>query len=213
MPPIFGSGVLISIDNDGALVPSVRPPSGPPAVPLVHRKSLIGFRTACEKMWGESGYQRVCGDLPPDVRERTAGMLPLPDWIPVDDLVAWHVAVWNGITRRDERLFTQHVRATVDQGFGRVKRVLISLATPHSLAPRVVAIWSDEYSTGTLEADSLEERSVHLILRNHPYVEIPLMRTVMTEVYRYVLSLTNADNVTAVHAVREGALVVILRWS
>jgi len=193
--------------------PSVRPPSGPPAVPLVHRKSLIGFRAACEKLWGERGYRRVCDDLPPDVRERTAGMIPLPDWVPVDDLIAWHLAVWNGITRRDERAFTQHVHATVDQGFGRVKRVLLSMATPHTLAPRVVDIWADEYSTGRLEASGLEDRAVRLTLRDHPYVEIPLMRTVISEVYRYVLSLTRANNVTAVHTVRDGALMVVLRWS
>jgi len=179
----------------------------------VHRKSLIGFRSACEKMWGESGYQRVCDDLPPDVRERTAGLRPLADWVPVNDLVAWHFAVHNGIARRDEKLFTEHVHTTVDQGFGRVKRVLLGMATPHTLAPRVVALWADEYSTGMLQASELEDRSVRLSLRDHPYVEIPLMRSVIAEVYRYVLSLTRVKNVTAVHAVRDGALVVVLRWS
>jgi hypothetical protein len=195
------------------LTQSVRPPSRPPLVPLVHRKSLIGFRAACEKLWGQTGYERVCTDLPEDVRKRTAGLVPLPDWIPVDDLVAWHLAVWNGITRKDERRFTEHVRATVDQGFGRVKRVLLSLATPHTLAPRVGPLWNDEYSTGVLQAANLEQHSVELRLRQHPYVEIPLMRSVIAEVYRYVLSLTRADNVTAVHTVRDGALLVVLRWS
>lgn len=182
-------------------------------MPLVHRKSLIGFRSACEKLWGEAGYKRVCGDLPEDVRKRTAGLMPLPEWIPVDDLVAWHFAVWNGITQKDERRFTEHVRATVDQGFGRVKRMLLSLATPHTLAPRVGPLWNDEYSTGTLDSANLEDHSVELWLRGHPYVEIALMRSVIAEVYRYVSSLTRAENVTSVHTVRDGALLVVLRWS
>jgi hypothetical protein len=86
------------------------------------------------------------------------------------------------------------------------------MATPQSLAPRVVALWRDEYSTGRLEATTVERQSVQLALRKHPYVEHALMRFVIAEVFRYVLSLTNVDNVTAVHAVRDGSLVVVLRW-
>lgn len=164
-------------------------------------------------MWGESGYQSLCDDLPADVRERTAGMRPLPDWIALDDLIAWHVAVWNGPAKRDEAIMTRHIHATVDQGFGRVKRLLLSVATPHTLAPRVVALWRDEYSTGRLEASAIEARSVHLTLHDHPYVDLPLMRFVIAEVFRYVLGLTHAKNVTAVHAVRESSLVVVLRWT
>jgi hypothetical protein len=164
-------------------------------------------------MWGASGYQAVANLLPPDVRERTASMLPLPDWIPLDDLIAWHMAVWNGPAKRNEAVFFEHVHKTVDQGFGRVKRLLLSVATPRTLAPRVVALWSDEYSTGRLEAGTIENDSVTLTLRNHPYVQHALMRTVIAEVYRYVVSLTRVESVTAVHAVRDAALVVVLRWT
>ena len=108
---------------------------------------------------------------------------------------------------------TRHVHATVDQGFGKVKRLFLSMQTPHSLAPRVVSLWRDEYSTGFLEATALEERSVQLSLRDHSYVEIGLMRNVISEVFRYVVSLTQARDVTSVHTVRDQALVVVLRWA
>jgi hypothetical protein len=179
---------------------------------LVHRKSLIGFRSACERMWGPMGYEAVRAALPADVSDRTAGMRPLPDWIPLGDLIAWHEAVWNGPARRDEKIMTQHIHATVDQGFGRVRRVLLSMSTPHTLAPRVAAIWRDEYSTGRLVATSLEERSVQLTLSDHPYVDLPLMRYVIAEVFRYVVSMTGVEGVTASPAVREASLVVLLRW-
>jgi hypothetical protein len=193
---------------------SIRPPSArAPALPLVHRKSLLGFRAACEQMWGERGLEAISRRLSADVRERTAGMLPLPEWIPLDDLIAWHFAVWDGPAEHNERVFTQHVRATVDQGFGRVKRFLLSMSTPRSLAPRVAALWSDEYSTGRLKVTRIEEHSVELSLRDHSYVGIPLMQGVISEVYRYVVSLTQVKNVTEVHAVRDGALVVVLRWT
>ncbi len=179
----------------------------------MHRKSLIGFRTACEQMWGPIGYEAIRRALPADVSDRTAGLRPLADWIPLDDLIAWHEAVWNGPAKRDEQIMTQHIHATVDQGFGRVKRLLLSVSTPHTLAPRVASIWRDEYSTGRLAATSLEEQSVQLTLTDHPYVQSPLMRYVISEVFKYVVSLTNADDVTATHVVRDSALVVVLRWA
>jgi hypothetical protein len=191
--------------------PSARAPDAD--VPLVHRKSLLGFRAACELMWGKSGLDAISRSLHADVRDRTAGMRPLPEWIPLDDLIEWHLAVWNGVAERDERIFTQHIRTTVDQGFGRVKRFLLSMSTPRSLAPRVAALWSDEYSTGRLEVDHIEERSVQLSLHDHTYVGNPLMQSVIAEVYRYVVSLTQAKDVTGVRAVRDDALVVVIRWA
>src|SRR5581483_8649216 len=145
-------------------------------------------------MWGAEGLEEVRRGLHRDVRDRTAGMLPLPQWLPVDDLIDWHLAVWNGPAGRSEAVFTRHVRTTVDQGFGRVKRFLLSVSTPRTLAPRVAALWRDEYSTGRLEVVRIEERSVELALRDHPYVEIPLMQTVIAEVYRHVVSLTQVKN-------------------
>lgn len=196
------------------MVGSIRPTARPGAAPLVHRKSLIGFRTACEQMWGPMGAEAIRGALPPDVSERTAGLRPLPDWVLLDDLIAWHEAVWNGPARRDEKIMTQHARATVDQGFGRVKRVLLSMSTPYTIAPRVAALWRDEYSTGSLVARFLEEdqNAVQLVLSDHPYVNIPLMRYVIAEVFHYLLEMTRVEHVTSSHAVSGSSLVVILRW-
>jgi hypothetical protein len=192
---------------------SGRPSERPRADGLVHKKSLIGFRAACEQMWGAAGYEALRAALPADVSDRTAGLRPLPEWVRLEDLIAWHFAVWNGPAKRDEQLMTPHIRATVDQGFGKVKRLLLSMSTPHSLAPRVVSLWREEYSTGWLEATSIEERSIQLSLRDHAYVDISLMRYVIAEVFRYVVSLTSARDVTAVHAVRDSALMVVLRWA
>jgi hypothetical protein len=198
----------------GMVVGSVRPSARPRAAEgLVHRKSLIGFRAACEQMWGPIGYEAIRAALPAEVSERTAGMRPLPDWIPLDDLIAWHEAVWNGPAKREEQIMTQHIHATVDQGFGRVKRFLLGMSTPQSLAPRVVSLWREEYSTGRLAATAIQERSVVLTLSDHPYVELPLMRYVIAEVFHYVVSLTHAEDVTVTYGVRETGLVVVLRWA
>ncbi|HKU41937.1 MAG TPA: hypothetical protein VJR89_27455 [Polyangiales bacterium] len=191
---------------------SLRPAATPDA-PLVHKKSLIGVRAACEHMWGASGVQAIAESLPADVRERTAGLRPLPEWIPLGDLIAWHAAIWNGPANQDEKLMLDHARRTIDQGFGRVKRALISIATAHTLAPRVAALWNDEYTTGSLTVASLQPKSVTLVLRDHPYVEDPLMRMVIAEAFRHVLSLTRTKNVSSIHLVTQGSLKVVLSWS
>jgi hypothetical protein len=173
---------------------------------------LIGFRAASEQTWGEQGIAAISGALPEAVRERTVGLRPLPEWIPLDDLIAWHMAAWYGPAQQDEAVMTRHARLTVDQGFGRVKRVVIAALSPHGLAARVGPLWREEYSTGHLETSSIDEHSVQLLLSQHKYVELPLMRLIIVEAYRHILSMTRARDVTAVHAVADGALRVILRW-
>jgi hypothetical protein len=106
----------------------------------------------------------------------------------------------------------QHIHATVDLGFGRVKKFLLSVSTPRSLAPRVAALWREEYSTGHLEATFPEDGVVHLTLSDHPYVDDPLMRFVISEVFRYALSMTRVHRVSVSYGVRDASLVVVLRW-
>jgi hypothetical protein len=163
-------------------------------------------------MWGRAGLEAICDRLPAEVRERTAGMLPLPKWNTVEDLIAWHRAVWDGPAKRDEKLMTEHIHATVDQGFGKVKKMLLSMSTPRMLAPRVASLWRDEYSTGRLEATFPEDRAVQLTLGDHPFVDDPLMRFVISEVFRYVVSMTRVTSVSASYGVRGSSLVVLLRW-
>jgi hypothetical protein len=181
-------------------------------VALVRRKSLIGFRAACEQTWGELGIAAISGALSEDIRERTAGLRPLPEWIPLDDLIAWHIAAWNGPAKQDEVVMARHARLTVDLGFGRVKRVVIAALTPHALAARVGPLWRSEYSTGELHTVALDDHSVRLTLRDHKYVDVPVMRLVISEAYRQVLSMTRARNVSVSYNVNDRALNVLLRW-
>jgi hypothetical protein len=163
-------------------------------------------------MWGKSGLEEICKALPVAVCERTAGLSPMPDWLPLDDLIAWHMTVWNGPAARDVAVMTRHARLTVDQGFGRVKKFVIGAMSPEFLTTRVVSLWDDEYTTGRLQASSATPHVIELALSDHAYVEIPLMRLIISEAFRHILSMTRARNVTVVHARRDASLVVTLRW-
>jgi hypothetical protein len=163
-------------------------------------------------MFGNDGCRKIIEALPEEVRERTASVAPMPEWVLVDDLIAWHVAVRTDLGR-DNATFTRHVHKTVDQGFGKVKRMLLRMATPHTLAPRAAALWRDEYSSGRLTARTIDERCVTLTLRDHPYVRHPLMQSVITEAYRYIVSLTAAETVTAESTVESNELTVRMHWT
>jgi hypothetical protein len=185
----------------------------PPADPgLVRRKSLIGVRAACEQLWGKEGSEAVARALPQDVRERTAGIVPLAEWLPLGDLIAWHHVVWDGPARNDWKLMSHFARVTIDQGFGRVYRMMIGALTPQLLAPRVAKLWRDEYTAGKLEALTIEANQVKLRLSEHAYVGLPLMCDVISEAYRHVLSMARARNVRVANEARGGALFVTLRW-
>jgi hypothetical protein len=107
---------------------------------------------------------------------------------------------------------SQFARVTIDQGFGRVYRMMIGALTPQLLAPRVAKLWRDEYTTGQLEVLAIETNQVKLRLSEHAYVELPLMCNVISEAYRHVLSMARARNVQVANEVRGGALFVSLRW-
>jgi len=163
-------------------------------------------------MWSKAGSDEVARALPQEVRERTAGFVPLPEWLPQGDLIAWHIAVWEGPARQNWESMAQFARLTIDQGFGRVRQLMISALTPAMLAQRVGPLWQEEYTTGTLETLRIDARTVQLKLSDHAYVDIPLMRNVISEAYRHILSMTRARNVRVSHEVRGRALLVSLRW-
>jgi hypothetical protein len=69
---------------------------------------------------------------------------------------------------------------------------------------------TSEYSIGTLTATALQPKSVTLVLRDHPYGEHALMRTIIAEAFRYVLSLTRTKQVSSIHLMSQGDLRVVL---
>src|SRR5258708_12343639 len=111
------SGRCAASVPSGKMTASGRPPVTAPNAPLVHRRSLLGFRAACEAMWGAERLVEVTRGLRHEVRDRTAGMLPLPEWLPVDDLIDWHLAVWNGPAPPHQDVFTPPIPPPLHQAF------------------------------------------------------------------------------------------------
>jgi hypothetical protein len=64
-----------------------------------------------------------------------------------------------------------------------------------------------------LTAATIDKRCVTLTLRDHPYVHHGLMRMVISEAYRYIVSLTSAKIVTAETIQESNELTVRMHWT
>ncbi len=185
----------------------------PLQAPMVHRKNVVGFRQACEEMWGREGLARVTQALSPAVRDATVGLLPLPEWLPVECMSEWAEAVWLGPAMRDEARYRVYVSKAICLGFGRVKQFLLGMLTPERLMQRTGELWRGEYSTGELRGEIVGPGRCRLVLDHHPYIERTTLRLAVAESFRTSLSLTRAREVTETHPPAGRPLVVTIRWA
>jgi hypothetical protein len=166
-------------------------------------------------LWGEDGLRDLEARLPDATREATRGpeFAPLR-WYPTRYLVEWHAAMMDGPAGNDEAAFRRGVARSIDFGFGRVRRVLLSIATPMLLAERAAVLWRHENTHGVLAVDTSgrAEGKGRVTLTGHPFVRTPLSRKAFAEVLRHILSLSRAQNVRESHAATGEALVVALTW-
>ena len=135
------------------------------------------------------------------------------DWIPVDLVVSLCERLWDGPMAHNHATLRAWTDRMLDHGFGRVRRVFLSIATPASVVRRAGELWRGEFSDGRLVAYSTSETSARVSLHEHVFLETELMRDVVAESYRYALELAGGKGARETHAVRDnGVLVVELNW-
>jgi hypothetical protein len=181
--------------------------------PKAHQRILVAKRTAALQFFGVDGHKRIAQHLPEKTRKETIDVALFSEtWVPERWILDWHEAEWKAVGENRER-FLKFCDAVVDQGFGKVRRVLIKLVTPALMASRAAELWSDEHDSGRLEAH-VEKQRAELRLSDHPYVHSKLAGMVMAESMRYAGSLSaRASALRAQHETRGNELVVTLTWA
>ncbi len=189
--------------------------------PVAHSRIITSKRQAVVDLFGAAGLELVGQGLPPDVRAETIHSSLTDTWVPERWISLWQRAVWEGPAQRDAAEFNRFIDAMVDCGFGRVRRVLVKLATPALMAERAAELWRDEHSHGTMTA-MIKKGAAELRLTEHPYCTSTLAAMVIAESMRYVASLSlRAGNPTVSYNVApealatpaDAALTIHLRWS
>jgi hypothetical protein len=186
-----------------------------PSEPSIRRYVVPAFRRAIVECFGDEGRQQTIALLEGDAREEFLREVATNlDWFPARHLVAWGFAVWEGPARRDRAAMSAFVRRQWDLSHGVVRRLLLHLAAPHSIVPRLAAIWQEDNVGGTCTA-TLDEggHGASIELRDTVWAETPHGRASLAEVYRHAFAQTRAHDVTETHA-PDGArnMVIRLKW-
>jgi hypothetical protein len=172
---------------------------------------LAAFHRAAGEKWGEDGLRAIRARMPPrEAEEAFAEHIPV--WVPERVVIAWCFALWEGPADRKRPHYVAWLQRHMDLSFGRVRKWLIGLASPHKLVEMAGDVWKRDHTSGTLTGAADGKRAV-LTLQDHPYVDTPQGRATIAEIYRYSVQLTRAKNVTETHAlVGPRTLEVRVRW-
>lgn len=175
---------------------------------------ILHARTAAiRELWGEQALAELADRLSPEARRATLGAeLATLKWYPTRYVLEWDSAMMDGPARGDEQAFRRAVQRSIQLGFGRIRRVLLSFATPTLLAERAAELWRHDHTHGRLTAEASGNAGARVTLAGHPFVQSPVSCIAIAEAVRQILSLSRASNVRDSHAVSGDALVIALAW-
>lgn len=174
---------------------------------------LLAFRAAAVETWGEIGWSEACDLLDPDTRETLLGRPIRPiAWVPESAMITLADAVFVGPAAKSEVAYREFVRNQVNCGFGRVRRFFLHLAPPEVVLDRAPALWRHDHTHGELVVD-VRGRSAQVRLVDHAHATNEVASMTAAEIFRYVLSLTRARDVTSTYErLAERTLAVHLEW-
>ena len=182
-----------------------------PAEPMLRRFYFVALRDAAHELWGPDAVRTIVAALPPEEREESLDE-SLRDWCSERLVIAWGHASWEGPARRDRATMNRLLQRHVDLGFGRIRRMLLRLASPERLFEKLPDFWRHDHTHGVLDV-RVEGRLGVVSLREHPYSAAPQMRAAVAEIFRHTVQLMRARKVTETHALDPtGALVLNIRW-
>jgi hypothetical protein len=176
----------------------------------VQGHTLLALLEATRELYGESWVARLGSHLPSSMLTR---LRERSDWIPVEYVMAWFEAAWDGPLVQDEAALRRFVDRIIDLSFGRVRRLLLSIVPPHGIVRRGPELWRGELSDGRFVSYATSPTSAHVAIYEHPLLDSAVMRLVTVEALRYSLSLSGAKDLVAHHEGGLGEpLVISMSW-
>lgn len=174
----------------------------------VRGHTLSALRQATRELYGDEWHRELASQLPVQAK-----LDQPPHWIPVEYAIAWMDGVWEGPMRQDRAQLAPFVDRVLDHGFGRVKRLLLTIATPQGVVRRASELWRDEMSDGRVVSYGTSPTSARFVLYDHPFLDHPLWREINAETCRYAVALAGAKDAVEQHEGDVGEpLVVNLSW-
>ncbi len=183
--------------------------------PCARRTIFVGFRRAALDLWGMEGLKRIGDSMSDEARRRCLDPVVIEEeMLPERFVIEWYECTWAGPAARDRQAYNRFLDEMMDHGFGRVRKFLLGVATPTMVGIKAGGLWRHDHTHGELTTKVISDRAFELRLTDHPYVETPLARASIAEIYRYAMSLARARDVRAKHALMDSrTLSVTIEWS
>lgn len=175
---------------------------------------MHGMRGAARALWGDRGLRSIAERLPEETRRETFDQIVLPvTWYPARYTVDWNRAIWDGPAARSDDAFLRFVDESIEQGFGRMRRFFLRLASPERMHARTPEMWRYQHTHGTLSS-VVRGDTATLTLRDHPYVKDSIMRKACAEAWRHIVVLSGRKDARSTFGV-EGpdTMVVRIGWN
>jgi hypothetical protein len=182
------------------------------AEPSARRTIFSAFRAAALELWGQAGLDAIGAKMEPECRAATVDAVVLAgDWLPERYVMSWYEAAWEGPCQRHNKPFLEFIDRMMDHGFGRVRKFLLGIASPSMMVGKAASLWRHDHTDGHFTISMTNPGTVEITLRDHAYVETPLSRLAIAEIYRYAFSLCRVNEVTMTHSLEAtGSLLVRL---
>jgi hypothetical protein len=184
---------------------------GEASEPKLKKYYAVAAREAALWAWGQGGVDDIAQRMPePERGEVFADVLP--PWIAERAMIAMGFGIWNGPAKRSKPEYFRFLHKTTDMSFGRVRKVLMAVATPEKIVTMADELWKSDHTHGSWETHVAPNRA-RMVLTGHPYADTPHGRTSLAEQIRYIVELTRARDVTASHGqIAPGTMEITLRW-
>lgn len=178
--------------------------------PQIRRSVLLALRETARLQLDDGPRAAVGARLSGETAEVWRSGKPLTaEWY--DDLVSVQIVEALHVVL-SPAAFVTFVEQLCDNGFGRVRKFFLGLATPMMLASRAPDFWAYDHTTGKMTIEPIDG-GVIATITDHPYVESTGCRVLMTEYVRHAVSLTRVQRVTSSQQPQRGHLKIAIRWS
>ena len=178
-------------------------------VSCVRGRTVRAFAAASRDLFGEAALRDLIASLPEAARSEVDEQ----DWVPAEHAIWWCERAFAGPLGRDPVKLRAWACRMIDHGFGRVRRLLLTIATPAGMIRRAGDLWREEFNEGRLVAYATSPRSAIASLHDHVFLKSEVTRDLLAETFRHNVELAGGRGAREQHSLHAtGALIVDLSW-
>lgn len=164
--------------------------------PRCRATQLVAFRAATVRRWDLATWQSAIATLPEAARDQMfPGGLPLSTgWVAEKHMMALSAALRAGPCQGSDAKYRELLRGSIDEGFGRVRKLFMQLAPPEKVLGRAPDLWRHDHTHGELIVEP-GEQTARVIVRHPVLLSTALSCLTLAEMFRYILALTRVPEV------------------